>query len=101
MTAARNRAGRIGRSTLTVDKGRPETPVGVCRTGVTKTGPPPSGGGPATYVPDEDLRVLFVSSDAASGRPPGDQAPSLRRRCPSVRSRSALSLMKPAASRWS
>lgn len=63
VTTARNWAGRIGRFTLTIDKGRPDTLVSFCRSGVTKTGPTTFRWEARDYVPDEDLRVLFVSRD--------------------------------------
>jgi hypothetical protein len=66
VTTARNWAGRIGRFTLTVDKGRPETLVSFCRKGVTKTGPTTFRWEATDYAPDDDLRVLFLSADPAA-----------------------------------
>lgn len=63
VTTARNWAGRIGRFTLTVDKGRPDALVSFCRTGVRKTGPTTFVWEAQNYLPDADLRVLVVSND--------------------------------------
>ena len=63
VTTARNWAGRIGRFTLTVDKGRPDALVSFCRTGVRKTGPTTFVWEARDYLPDADLRVLVVSND--------------------------------------
>jgi len=63
VTTARNWAGRIGRFTLTVDKGRAEALVSFCRQGVRKTGPTTFVWEARDYVPDSDLRVLLVSND--------------------------------------
>lgn len=63
VTTARNWAGRIGRFTLTVDKGRPDALVSFCRTGVRKTGPTTFVWEARDYAPDSDLRVLIVSND--------------------------------------
>ncbi|MDP4024855.1 DUF4424 family protein [Methylobacterium sp. NEAU 140] len=65
VTTARNWAGRIGRFTLTVDKGRPDALVSFCRTGVRKTGPTTFVWEARDYRPDADLRVLIVSNDDA------------------------------------
>ncbi|GEL42146.1 hypothetical protein MEX01_27370 [Methylorubrum extorquens] len=69
MTTAR-RAGRIGRFTLTVDKGRADALVSFCRQGVRKTGPTTFVWEARDDVPDSDLRVLLVSNDPAF---PGDR----------------------------
>lgn len=63
VTTARNWAGRIGRFTLTVDKGSPAALVSFCRTGVRKTGPTTFVWEARDYLPDADLRVLVVSND--------------------------------------
>ena len=65
VTTARNWAGRIGRFTLTVDKGRADALVSFCRQGVRKTGPTTFAWEARDYVPDSDLRVLLVSNDPA------------------------------------
>lgn len=65
VTTAKNWAGRIGRFTLTVDKGRPDALVSFCRTGVRKTGPTTFVWEARDYLPDSDLRVLIVSNDDA------------------------------------
>ncbi len=65
VTTARNWAGRIGRFTLTVDKGRPDALVSFCRAGVRKTGPTTFAWEARDYLPDQDLRVLIVSNDDA------------------------------------
>ncbi|PIK74673.1 hypothetical protein CS379_01295 [Methylobacterium frigidaeris] len=65
VTTARNWAGRIGRFTLTVDKGSPTALVSFCRKGVRKTGPTTFVWEAKDYVPDADLRILIVSNDAA------------------------------------
>lgn len=65
VTTARNWAGRIGRFTLTVDKGRADALVSFCRQGVRKTGPTTFVWEARDYVPDSDLRVLLVSNDPA------------------------------------
>jgi hypothetical protein len=65
VTTAKNWAGRIGRFTLTVDKGRPDALVSFCRTGVRKTGPTTFVWEARDYLPDQDLRVLIVSNDDA------------------------------------
>lgn len=63
VTTAKNWAGRIGRFTLTIDKGRPDALVSFCRTGVRKTGPTTFVWEARDYAPDSDLRVLVVSND--------------------------------------
>lgn len=63
VTTARNWAGRIGRFTLTVDKGSPAALVSFCRTGVRKTGPTTFVWEATDYAPDSDLRILIVSND--------------------------------------
>ena len=60
VTTARNWAAPIGRFTLTVDKGNPEAVVSFCRAGIRKTGPTTFRWEARDYVPDQDLRVLFV-----------------------------------------
>ncbi|MCJ2064422.1 DUF4424 domain-containing protein [Methylobacterium sp. J-088] len=60
VTTARNWASPIGRFTLTVDKGIPEAIVSFCRTGIRKIGPATVRWEARDYVPDQDLRVLFV-----------------------------------------
>ncbi|KQQ31768.1 hypothetical protein ASF53_00495 [Methylobacterium sp. Leaf123] len=65
VTTARNWAGRIGRFTLTVDKGRADALVSFCRQGVRKTGPTTFVWEARDYVPDSNLRVLLVSNDPA------------------------------------
>ncbi|AWN38039.1 DUF4424 family protein [Methylobacterium radiodurans] len=65
VTTAKNWAGRIGRFTLTVDKGRPDALVSFCRAGVRKTGPTTFVWEARDYLPDQDLRVLIVSNDDA------------------------------------
>ncbi|WP_091716583.1 DUF4424 domain-containing protein [Methylobacterium phyllostachyos] len=60
VTTARNWAAPIGRFTLTVDKGNPEAVVSFCRTGIRKIGPTTFRWEAQDYVPDQDLRVLFV-----------------------------------------
>ncbi|WP_096485242.1 DUF4424 family protein [Methylorubrum populi] len=65
VTTARNWAGRIGRFTLTVDKGRADALVSFCRQGVRKTGPTTFVWEARDYAPDSDLRVLLVSNDPA------------------------------------
>ncbi|MCF4126580.1 DUF4424 domain-containing protein [Methylobacterium sp. SyP6R] len=65
VTTARNWAGRIGRFTLTVDKGSPNALVSLCRQGVRKTGPTTFVWEAKDYVPDADLRILIVSNDDA------------------------------------
>ena len=65
VTTARNWAGRIGRFTLTVDKGSADALVSFCRQGVRKTGPTTFVWEARDYVPDSDLRVLLVSNDPA------------------------------------
>jgi len=60
VTTARNWAAPIGRFTLTVDKGTPEAVVSFCRTGIRKVGPTTFRWEAQDYVPDQDLRVLFV-----------------------------------------
>ncbi|WP_043357316.1 DUF4424 domain-containing protein [Methylobacterium sp. B1] len=60
VTTARNWAAPIGRFTLTVDKGSPEALVSFCRSGVRKIGPTTFRWEARDYVPDQDLRVLFV-----------------------------------------
>jgi hypothetical protein len=65
VTTARNWAGRIGRFTLTVDKGSPGALVSFCRTGVRKTGPTNFVWEAKDYVPDKDLMILIVSNDDA------------------------------------
>ena len=60
VTTARNWAAPIGRFTLTVDKGTPEAVVSFCRTGIRKTGPTTFRWEAQDYVPDQDLRILFV-----------------------------------------
>ncbi|MCJ2087986.1 DUF4424 domain-containing protein [Methylobacterium sp. E-005] len=60
VTTARNWASPIGRFTLTVDKGNPEAVVSFCRTGIRKIGPTTFRWEAQDYVPDQDLRVLFV-----------------------------------------
>jgi hypothetical protein len=66
VTTARNWAGTIGRFTLTIDKGRPTTLVSLCRSGVTKTGPTTFTWQARDYVPDADIRILYVSGDPAA-----------------------------------
>lgn len=63
VTTARNWAGRIGRFTLTVDKGSPGALVSLCRTGLRKTGPTTFVWEAKDYVPDKDLMILIVSND--------------------------------------
>lgn len=65
VTTARNWAGRIGRFTLTVDKGSPNALVSFCRKGVRKTGATTFVWEARDYVPDDDLRILIVSNDDA------------------------------------
>ncbi|MET7242108.1 DUF4424 domain-containing protein [Methylobacterium sp. EM32] len=65
VTTARNWAGRIGRFTLTVDKGSPTALVSFCRKGVRKTGPTTFVWEAKDYVPDADLRILIVANDDA------------------------------------
>lgn len=65
VTTARNWAGRIGRFTLTVDKGGPGALVSLCRTGLRKTGPTTFLWEAKDYVPDTDLMILIVSNDDA------------------------------------
>lgn len=60
VTTAPNWAAPIGRFTLTVDKGSPEAVASFCRTGVRKTGPTTFRWEARDYVPDQDLRVLYV-----------------------------------------
>lgn len=60
VTTARNWGSPIGRFTLTVDKGSPEAIVSFCRTGIRKVGPTTFRWEARDYVPDHDLRVLFV-----------------------------------------
>lgn len=60
VTTARNWAAPIGHFALTVDKGLPEAVVSFCRTGIRKTGPTTFRWEARDYVPDQDLRVLFV-----------------------------------------
>ncbi|MCJ2021225.1 DUF4424 domain-containing protein [Methylobacterium sp. E-065] len=60
VTTARNWASPIGRFTLTVDKGIPEAIVSFCRTGIRKIGPTTVRWEARDYVPDQDLRILFV-----------------------------------------
>jgi hypothetical protein len=60
VTTARNWASPIGRFTLTVDKGTPDAIVSFCRTGIRKIGPTTFRWEARDYVPDHDLRVLFV-----------------------------------------
>lgn len=60
VTTARNWAAPIGRFTLTVDKGSPEAVVSFCRTGIRKIGPTRFRWEARDYVPDHDLRILFV-----------------------------------------
>ena len=60
VTTARNGASPIGRFTLTVDTGIPEAVMSFCRTGIRKTGPTTFRWEAKDYVPDHDLRVLFV-----------------------------------------
>lgn len=64
VTTARNWAGSIGTFALTIDKGDPKTLVSLCRKGIEKTGPTTFAFTATDYVPDSDLRVLFVSQDA-------------------------------------
>ncbi|MCJ2081911.1 DUF4424 family protein [Methylobacterium sp. J-090] len=64
VTTARNWAGSIGTFALTIDKGTPKTLVSLCRSGIAKTGPTTFAFTATDYVPDSDLRVLFVSPDA-------------------------------------
>ena len=64
VTTARNWAGTIGTFALTVDKGSPKTLVSLCRKGIVKTGPTTFGFTATDFVPDADLRVLYVSPDA-------------------------------------
>ncbi|KMO43248.1 hypothetical protein VQ03_08720 [Methylobacterium tarhaniae] len=66
VTTARNWAGRIGRFTLTVDKGSPGALVSFCRKGVRKAGATTFVWEAKDYVPDADLRILIVSNDDAS-----------------------------------
>ncbi|KAA0122897.1 DUF4424 domain-containing protein [Methylobacterium sp. P1-11] len=49
--------------TLTVDRGSPEAVVSFCRTDIRKTGPTTFRWEARDYVPDQDLRVLFVQPD--------------------------------------
>lgn len=64
VTTARNWAGAIGTFVLTIDKGAPTTLVSLCRSGLVKTSPTTFTFTATDYVPDEDLRVLYVSPDA-------------------------------------
>ncbi|WP_244473064.1 DUF4424 family protein [Methylobacterium sp. Leaf100] len=64
VTTARNWAGTIGTFALTVDKGHPKTLVSLCRNGLVKTGPTTFAFTATDFVPDADLRVLYVSPDA-------------------------------------
>lgn len=64
VTTARNWAGSIGTFALTIDKGSPGTLVSLCRSGIVKTGPTTFVWTATDYVPDADLRVLYVSPDA-------------------------------------
>jgi len=50
-------------STLMVDRGGPEAVVSFCRADIRKTGPTTFRWGGRDYVPDHDLRVLFVQPD--------------------------------------
>ncbi|KQP51964.1 DUF4424 domain-containing protein [Methylobacterium sp. Leaf108] len=64
VTTARNWAGTIGTFALTIDKGHPKTLVSLCRNGLVKTGPSTFSFTATNFVPDADLRVLYVSQDA-------------------------------------
>ncbi len=66
VTTARNWAGTIGTFALTIDKGDPKNLVSLCRNGIAKTGPTTFAFTAENYVPDSDLRVLYVSQDARS-----------------------------------
>ena len=68
VTTARNWAAPIGRFTLTVDKGRPEAVMSLCRSGIRKTGATGFRWEARDYVPDRDLRILVVLPGAG---PPG------------------------------
>ena len=66
VTTARNWAGTIGRFTLTIDKGQATTLISLCRTGLTKTGPTTFTWQAKDYVPDADIRILYVSGDGSA-----------------------------------
>jgi hypothetical protein len=60
LTTGANWAGPIGRFHLTVDKGKPEGLVSLCRDGIKKTGPATFEWQANDYWPETDLKVLFV-----------------------------------------
>jgi hypothetical protein len=60
LTTGANWAGPIGRFHLTVDKGRSESLVSLCRDGIEKTGPATFEWQASDYWPETDLKVLFV-----------------------------------------
>lgn len=65
LTTARNWAGPIGRFHLTLDAGAPENQVALCWDGLVKTGPATYELTRTDFVPDRELRVLFLVRIAA------------------------------------
>lgn len=61
LTTANTWAGPIGTFTLTVDKGKPDAILSLCRDGIRKTGPTTFQWSADHYTPSDDLRVLIVS----------------------------------------
>ncbi len=62
LTTARTWKGPIGRFDLTIDKGHPDNVLSLCLDGLRKTGPTTFRFEARDYVPDRDLRLLFVTT---------------------------------------